>query len=233
MLQIEGSPRGITNTTVRDSSTIGVLFGGTPSRFENNTFARNGEAPLRIAPEGVTSIGTGNTFDPGDVILVRAGSAERSGTWENLGVPYRVSGTVQLYGDIVVAPGVRIEMIDGSFQVASFDVLGTAEEPVVFTSAQSEPRPGDWGCIYSAATVRVEHAVIEYAGNGEGCGATTRAAIKADTGSEIVDTVFRNISGVAVDGTDCDGITAWCSNQFEAVEQGPVSCTLDGILPCP
>ena len=124
-----------------------------------------------------------------------------------------------------MAAGVRIEMTDGSLDVGSFDLLGTAAEPVVITSAQPNPAPGDWGCISSGAALRIEHAVIEYAGSGQSCtGASYRVAINAAGGTTITDSVFRNISGSALH-TDCgDDIGGGCADTFEGLEAEPLLC---------
>ena len=89
MIQVYGSPRGITNAVIQDSSTVGVELAGTATLFANNTFQRNTLAPLRVSSNSLTSIGAANAFDAGDVILVEPDLVTRSGTWANHGLPYR------------------------------------------------------------------------------------------------------------------------------------------------
>ncbi len=51
----------------------------------------------------------------------------------------------------------------------SLVVQGTVSEPVVFTSNAAVPATGDWAGIQvtsSAASVLIDHAVIEYASSG-------------------------------------------------------------------
>ncbi|HTV25491.1 MAG TPA: hypothetical protein VMG12_42640 [Polyangiaceae bacterium] len=234
MLQIYGSPRGVTHSTLRDSSTVGVVLDGTPTLFENDSFERNAEAPMRVFANSLTSIGANNRYDDGDVILVEPGLATRSGTWINPGVPYRVTAGFGIQGEITVAAGVRIEMTDGSLDVGSFDILGTAEAPVVFTSAQDNPQPGDWGCLFSrSAAMRIEHAVFEYAGSGQGCtGGGARVALMAAQGTTITDSVFRNIDGAAFQSDCGDGFEGWCANTFENVSDGPIQCGNE-LTACP
>jgi hypothetical protein len=232
MLQIFGSPRGITHSILRDSSTVGVLLEGTPTLFENDTFERNSQAPLRVSANSLTSIGTPNSYDPDDVIIVESDLVTRSGTWIDPGVPYRFTGGFGIQGEITVAAGVRVEMTDGSLDVGTFDILGTEEAPVVFTSAQADPRPGDWGCIHSNAALRIEHAVFEYAGSGQGCtGGSYRVAVMALEGTTITDSVFREIEGAAFQSASCD-IGGWCANTFENVSEGPIQCG-DELVACP
>jgi hypothetical protein len=225
MVQVYGSPRGITHSALRDSSTVAVQLGGTPTLFQNNTFERNTLAPIRASANSLTSIGTPNTFDAGDVILVESALVTRTGTWANHGIPYRFLAGFGAQGAITVAAGVEIQMTDGSLDVATFDLLGTEAEPVVITSAQAEPRAGDWGCIVSPAALRIEHAIIEYAGSGQGCtGANYAVALAVSEGTTITDTVFRNISGAAFRVPGCDDVSAWCANTFEGIAEGPILC---------
>lgn len=160
------------------------------------------------------------------MIVVEPDLVTRSGTWANHGVPYLFTDGFGIQGEISVAAGVRIEMTDGSLEVGTFDVLGTEAEPVVFTSAQQNPAPGDWGCIFSGTALRIEHAVFEYAGSGERCtGSSYPVALSVPGGTTITDTVFRNISGSAL-RTDCGAdLGPWCStNTFEGLGAEPLSC---------
>jgi hypothetical protein len=234
MVQIYGSARGVTHSTLRDSSTVAVRLDGTPTLFENNTFERNTLAPIRVGANSITSIGTPNTYDPDDVIIVEPDGVTRGGTWANHGVPYRFLAGFGIQSEIKVAAGVRVEMTDGSLEVGSFDLLGTAAAPVVFTSAQEVPRPGDWGCIFSrGGALRIEHALIEYAGSGQGCsGSEYRVGVWAAAGTTISDSVFRNIEGAAFKSDCGDDISDWCANTFENVSEGPISCA-DELRECP
>jgi len=97
----------------------------------------------------------------------------------------------------------------------------------VFTSSQPNPMPGDWGCITFSSvtgTPRFDHAVVEYAGNGEGCtGANYETALVVPHAAVIVNSTFRNIAGAAVTASDCN-VADWCENTFESVEVGPLAC---------
>ena len=48
----------------------------------------------------------------------------------------------------------------------SISVLGTAAEPVIFTSSETAPTKGDWGGIRHQQSGVFEHAVLEYSGYG-------------------------------------------------------------------
>ena len=114
-----------------------------------------------------------------------------------------VSGvvTVKKGGSLTILPGTRVlfERIDldgdgiGDSELlveGRISVLGTAEQPVLFTSAEEQPRPADWKYLYLdfAKPSQIEHLVSEYAYSGiqvHFCRA------------RIVDSVFRhNVDGV-------------------------------------
>jgi parallel beta-helix repeat protein len=93
-------------------------------------------------------------------------------------------GEVLIDGILTVAAGVTLEIRPGStvrftrfdsnkdgigeheiFSQGTILVLGTAEQPVLFSSAEESPRPGDWGAInmmVSEEKNRLEHCIVEY-----------------------------------------------------------------------
>lgn len=97
-------------------------------------------------------------------------------------------GEIVIDGILTVAPGVTLEIRPGSIvRFTRFDsnadgigehelffqgtlrALGTAERPILFTSAEPSPRRGDWGAINmmtSEVDNLLEHCVIEYAYRG-------------------------------------------------------------------
>lgn len=94
------------------------------------------------------------------------------------------NGDVLIDGILTVAAGATLEIRSGSkIQFTRFDsnadgigeheifsqgtilVVGTAEAPVLFTSAEENPRPGDWGAInmmVGEAENSLTHTVVEY-----------------------------------------------------------------------
>lgn len=136
---------------------------------------------------------TGNEIDA--ISIDTAFHLAESGTLKNLGVPYRVgtwdggnlvigAGPGEPLAVLTIEAGVRLEMhravglkvelATGDFPASGAIVArGTAEAPVVFTSAEATPAPGDWqglsfGGVPSAES-SIEHARIEYTGADCGC----------------------------------------------------------------
>lgn len=241
-LGIEAPLRGIRNVTVRDSLNYGMmLFDRAAVRaFSDNHFARNGQASILIDAHQIFQLGTGNVFDDADdhIDVVEGSGIESNGTWLKQGVPFRVQNMGVTPGyNVTIAAGVRFEM-SGTIDAfnANFNIEGTEAEPVVFTSAQKQPKPGDWGCLlysYSDVTPRIDHAIFEYAGSGNGClGSSIKAALIAPNSSNITNTIFRYISGVAISTRGDCNVSGWCANEFTEVASGPFEC--EGTLtPCP
>ena len=97
-------------------------------------------------------------------------------------------GEVLVDGIVTVAPGVTLELRPGTtvrftrfdsnndqigehelFIQGRFLALGTAEQPILFTSAESEPISGDWGAINMMASMSenlLQHCRVEYAYRG-------------------------------------------------------------------
>lgn len=170
-----------------------------------------------------------------DEILVQTSKAfMRDDTFVARGVPYHAKGAIRVNPGKDAAPvkltieaGVTIGFEDaagsGIFVGTSetrqgvLEAVGTAEAPIVFTSAKASKAPGDWMSLYfkniPASGNRVENARIEYAGgesgtNSFGCGPKDNdgAVFIGGRGSEsagpssafIASTTFENIAGTTV-----------------------------------
>jgi parallel beta-helix repeat protein len=94
------------------------------------------------------------------------------------------SGDILIDGILTVAAGTTLEIRPGSrvrftrfdsngddigeheiFSQGTLRVLGTEEEPVLFTSAEEAPRPGDWGAINMMVSEEenlLQHSIVEY-----------------------------------------------------------------------
>lgn len=174
----------------------------TGSGSEDNPYpVRLGEHTLDSLPDGDY---TGNLVDKihiDDEGANNSGGLQEDGTMRDRGVPYhfgefsgsrfRIGGPGQALTTLTIEPGVRIEFLPGTgleIEHWTSDVnpatgalvaVGTADRPIVFTSAAETPAPGDWiGLWYGsvpAAHNRVEHARIEYAGGDCGCSGFTCA----------------------------------------------------------
>jgi len=182
--------------TIRHAGAKGITYehAGHVDQFNNNTITDCADYPFETEPEYVRYLGTGNSFTgnaPGkDKIMVYDGVVVTSGTWRNQGVPYEIA-VVNAGGGIWISPtagpaaivtieaGTTIRFSPGSQvnigyggSTGGLIAVGTALSPITFTSAASNPQPGDWLQIAFEdgsvdAQCRLEHCVIEYCGGGE------------------------------------------------------------------
>jgi hypothetical protein len=237
MLTLAGAARAVSNSTFRHSVTHGVLFrsGGAVRNFDDNSFSDNELPSIRIAAPELLALGEGLEFaDADDFIEIDTTFAlDSTGTWLAQPVPFRAVGKMNIHGqaEVTIAAGNVIELNGSSLEVfnANLIVAGTSDEPVVFTSTQANPLAGDWGCIYFSSvtgTPRIENAIIEYAGNGAGCGGgNNETALEVPEAAVINDSTFRDIAGVAIHTSGTCNTADWCTNTFESVDEGPIGCS--------
>ncbi len=210
----------------------------------NVTFAETGDAaapyPVRVEAGAVGTLPTltfRNTMS-GDIRVERGGSMP-SDTFKALGVPYRIMGRLLVAPSADGAPstltieaGVTLKMDhDGDsgmtlgLSPARRGVLivnGTANAPVVFTSAKAVPAAADWTNLYFRFTPatgnRITFAIVEYAGaasglQGYGCGPAGNNAsviIAPDTGRP--DSAFITDSTLRQGGGDTGLLLGWVSD---------------------
>lgn len=165
------------------------------------TITESGDAtnpyPMYVDEHAITTLPRGTyTGNEIDAIFVDPDfHLEEDSTMKNLGVPY-VVGTFPADSLVVgggadaplvtltVEPGVRVEFhpgaaleiehLTGDFAASGVLIAeGTAEEPIVFTSAAETPAAGDWQGLAYGGIARPEnslkHVRIEYTGADCGC----------------------------------------------------------------
>ena len=219
--------------------------------------------PLEVSDQALDSLPSGSyTGNKRDEILVRtegdgtAGSGVTSDTTlRDLGVPYHMGdsegdhftiggGADGKVVTLTIEAGVvmKFEPKTG-FMVQLFSTedpataivraLGTADKPIVFTSASPTPAPGDWrglwfGGIPQAANV-LDHVRIEYAGHDCACSRVTCSANVEDSDAAVIfsmqppsafitNAVFKDIAGHAImEGFDGSLVNFRPTNKFENV----------------
>ncbi|MEW5853518.1 MAG: right-handed parallel beta-helix repeat-containing protein [Myxococcota bacterium] len=158
------------------------LADGTGPTFTNNTLTGN-QRPISLPADSVaeldpSSIFTGNTRD--EVRVLGSGLVSRSATWQRLDAPYRAALSLDVQGNaapiLTINPGVTIlfdagyGIVVGAGAPGGLLALGTATEPIRFTSSSASPQPGDWSGVYLApncvdAQAQIGNAVIDHAGS--------------------------------------------------------------------
>lgn len=157
--------------------------------------------PIVLNEHALGSLPDGSyTGNLDDRILIDSdpiGGLREDSTLHDRGVPYLTSAFEGQNGDfrveategsppvrLTIEPGVRMEFPRGSAleighftgdgpSLATIVAVGTADKPIVFTSAQAAPAAGDWRGLWfgtvSSAENRLEHVRIEYSGADCGC----------------------------------------------------------------
>ncbi len=120
---------------------------------------------------------TGCTFG-GAALKLHDSVIEGEAIWEG---EVHIDGvvTVKKGGRLTILPGTRILFVpndvdgdgigDAELLVeGTLSARGTAEEPIVFTSAAQQPQPADWKYLYLdfAKASEIDHVVCEYAYSG-------------------------------------------------------------------
>lgn len=156
--------------------------------------------PLRIEIGAVSTVPEeivldGNEHD--EIAVDQTWQGTLSHTFKKRGFPYRVLSAIYLHpienGDpavMTIEPGVTLRFATKSGpggvyvgttkeRMGQIVARGTAAEPIVFTSPNAAPAPGDWLGLwfryYPARGNAIENAVVEYAGaqsgaSSHGCG---------------------------------------------------------------
>jgi hypothetical protein len=96
-------------------------------------------------------------------------------TWSPSGNPHIIDGDVALHWGVwlTIEPGCVVKFDNFGLNIGALDsggltAVGTASAPILFTSNQAAPAPGDWTGIFVGADVlpgtRLSYCTIEYAG---------------------------------------------------------------------
>ncbi len=134
-----------------------------------------------MLPTGTVAEGPGRVVSPvnGTPICGDAGTH-----WTLEGSPYLVTCNAEVVTGtmLTVDPGVVVQFSRGTQLIVngSLQAAGTADQPILFTSAQPTPAPGDWVRLWFPAghtSSLLRHVVVEYAGSAD-CG-----NIQVDAGS--------------------------------------------------
>lgn len=200
------------------------------------TITGSARAPLRTWQRGVGTIPsgtyTGNTTD--ELVIENGGygaySLRGDVTIRERGLPYHVVGGIRVGASsgvtvpatLTIEPGVTLRFDpqttlsmqgtssatgNSDLALGSLHAVGTADRPIVFTSAKPAPAAGDWGGLVfvGAATTRtrIEHAVIAYAGGGNGIASASCGNGSGSAGDE---------AAVTITGWDSQPMSAFIAN---------------------
>lgn len=108
---------------------------------------------------------------------IHEGTISKDETWKKADGPHIIRGEVSVESDqgvtLTIEPGTEVRFEKGASLYIGYGALGylkaqgTAEAPIIFTSAASNPSKGDWMTIYmgnGAANSVMAHCTVKYGG---------------------------------------------------------------------
>lgn len=192
----------VNHVTVKDSGGCGIWrrrYTGFTDDSSDLTITGSGKSdpdhphPVCVSAQAMGTLPSGQyTGNAVDAIYVESFSGITTDvTVHDWGVPYYIDGSLHVWEDpalglpptLTIEAGVELQFEPGrnyeldialSGSPGALQILGTATNPVIVTSAAAAPAPGDWACIEfggppGKATDLIRHARIEYAGGESGC----------------------------------------------------------------
>ena len=149
-LNNSGSNVTIDNCSIDNSGALGIYSrNGSMAFISNSSIMNCDDFPIRIQANAVKNI-TGTMSFSGntpDAIRVDAQNIE-NGTWLDHDVPYVIwSDLNQLDGEtLTLSPGVQLSFnTNARLRVyGKLVAIGNMANPIIFTSSQVAPAPGDW-----------------------------------------------------------------------------------------
>lgn len=191
---------------------------------------RTGAPPLVVAADALVSLPQGGSFSGNeeDYIAISGGDYTAVGTVVDLGVPYRVLGTIETQGgsSLTLAPGTEFVMAeDTTIHVgadggsATFAAEGTADAPIRFIGLEAEA--GYWGGVElgsnMASSSRLSYVEIRHGGGG-----TMGACLRLSSTVEVANSTFGNCAGFGLLHETSDISDYAASNTFEGNVSGGI-----------
>ena len=184
----DGGDAVITGNTMTHAARIDAVAG--TATVQNNIF-NTYVAPflLRVSASSLDTL-TGNTFNGTNAtskIEVLGENITGANRWRNTGVPYlmlnnvSVQGTATVAATLTIDPGVTMRwaagtrlLIASGSQQGELKALGTAGQPILFTTDAAVPAAGQWQGIHldngTTFDSAIEFATVEYAGGSSTAG---------------------------------------------------------------
>jgi hypothetical protein len=177
----------LTGSTI--NSGIYLLATGTVT-FSDNTINQNNSYPIKAYADNVgpISASTFNNVDASSYLEVSGGTIANDASW-TAAIAYAVTNNMTVKGTdgadsittLTLQPGAVLKVGRNKYlnigassgDPGALIAQGTSQKPILFTSNQASPAPGDWYYIrfYTTcddATTIMEHCVVEYGGYSSG-----------------------------------------------------------------
>jgi len=170
-ITIFGASIAFTNNTVRNSSAYGIFLndlGGFQS-FTNNTINTCANHLISISTKNLPNLGTPNTLTAGAGKGIQvSGDVQYTGPviWKKQSADfYFTGGETDVDGDLTIEAGCKILFINdsnfwfGYYGTTKVTAIGTANSPIIFTTAASSPVAGAWRGLHFDSLVQTNSAL--------------------------------------------------------------------------
>ncbi|WP_028579025.1 thrombospondin type 3 repeat-containing protein [Desulfogranum japonicum] len=175
-----GNPSLTGNTIYNGIYSASVSF----SNYSGNTLIQDDNHPVYLSANAVGPFSTGSTITgltENSEIFINGGTLSQDATWKPV-APYRVRGSLTVQGTdgddqvttLRIEPGVTVRFNQNTQISVAYSAPGaviaegTEEKPILFTSGQAEPAPGDWYGLNvnsrSSDLSAFKWTTVEYAG---------------------------------------------------------------------
>ena len=199
-----GGTATVSNSTFSSSSNGVYLNDGTTLNATGLTLTNN--SAFALSQNAKTTMGTVSGFvatgNGTNGIELRAGTIDVSTTWRNAGLPYVVTGAVMVMAAsapvLTIEAGTVVKFNAGSGNTClgigygstpgRLVAIGTASQPILFTSNQTTPTAGFWRGIFltsaSQPASQLSYVTVEAAGYNA---YSIQAAVTLDGGTPTLD----------------------------------------------
>jgi hypothetical protein len=196
----------------------------------NLSVTSSGAPPLIVEANALVSLPQGGTFtgNTADYIAVEGGDYTKVGTVADLGVPYRVLGSIETQGgsSLTLAPGTEFVMSEDTIlrigengASAAFAAEGSDEAPIRFVGL--EPVAGYWGGVELGSNMATS-SHLSYVQIQHGGGSTMGACLRLSSAVEIENSSFSNCAGFGLLHPTGDLSDYASGNTFEGNVSGAV-----------
>lgn len=212
MIHLEECKVSIKNTTIKGAGNFGISLSENAqfSSFENNVFTSNEDYPVSIHAKGVHTIGQTSTFSGADIRIIGEEYLHPGAdvTWYKQDVPYFIDGSIGLQDhNITIEAGTVIKFESNDFfnvgyfstGAGSITAIGTASEPIIFTSSKEVKNKGDWAGLLISTNSVLRHCVIEYAGSDYTISGHNRALYVTGTNAIVTNSIIQESSGYGIE----------------------------------
>ncbi len=173
----------INNTTLRNAYRQAIFCDeeGRFGSFENNLIENTNYNGVTMHGNWVHTLGNTTGINALTAVTINTDIITHEAvTWKKQVFPYFVNGKIEVGGDLgtmlTIEAGTTIEMGGGqSIEINPYSPVGggiiadgTNTDPIIFTSANANPQPGDWSRIQlsnkTLTGTKFNHCIFEYGG---------------------------------------------------------------------